>query len=62
MFEECRAEGDFVLSSGRKSNFFYDFDLLQPDKTAEYIQLLVNKIPKQIKCQADFIAAPALGV
>lgn len=61
MFEECRLEGDFTLSSGRKSDVFYDFDLLQPREAANYVEQLVNQVPKEIWNTVDFIAAPALG-
>lgn len=61
MFEECRLEGDFTLSSGRKSAAFYDFDLLSTEETARYAKLLVEQLPKSLVEQIDFIAAPALG-
>lgn len=61
MFEECRLEGEFTLSSGRKSTFYYDFDLLSTEETASYVKLLVDQLPKEIVEQVDFIASPALG-
>ncbi len=61
MFEECRIEGDFTLSSGRKSSYFYDFDLLTPREATRYIQRLYEVIPGVLVDEADFIAAPALG-
>lgn len=61
MFEECRLEGDFTLSSGRKSTVFYDFDLLKPAESAEYIEQLVRQIPPSFWRKVDFIASPALG-
>lgn len=61
MFEECRLEGNFVLSSGRKSTVFYDFDLLKPREAAGYIEHLIRQIPEEVFMQADFIAGPALG-
>lgn len=61
MFEECRLEGEFTLSSGRKSTVFYDFDLLSTEETASYAKLLVDQLPKEIVEQVDFIASPALG-
>ncbi len=61
MFEECRLEGDFKLSSGRKSPYFYDFDLLSPEETAEYAKRLVDELPKGLLKGVDFIAAPAVG-
>jgi len=61
MFQECRLEGDFTLTSGRKSGVFYDFDLLKPRETAVYIEQLIKQIPEEVFMEADFIAAPALG-
>jgi len=61
MFEECRLEGDFTLSSGRKSTTFYDLDLLNTEETAKYAKLLVDELPKNLVEQIDFIATPALG-
>ena len=61
MFEECRLEGNYTLSSGRASNVFYDFDLLTPVETAQYVEQLVTNIPPEIFDEIDFIAAPALG-
>jgi len=61
MFEECKLEGDFTLSSGRTSKVFYDFDLLKPIEAAIYVEQLVQQIPKEVKNQIGFIAAPAMG-
>jgi orotate phosphoribosyltransferase len=61
MFEECRLEGDFKLSSGRKSPYFYDFDLLSPEETTVYAKELVDTIPKEMVEGIDFIASPAVG-
>lgn len=61
MFEECRLEGEFTLSSGRKSKVFYDFDLLKPREAAEYVEHLVRQVPPEVFMEADFIAAPAIG-
>ena len=61
MFEECRLEGDFKLSSGRKSLYFYDFDLLSPEETAAYAKELVDTVPKEMIEGIDFIASPAIG-
>ncbi len=61
MFEECRLEGDFSLSSGRKSSVFYDFDLLRPRETAEYVEQLLKQIPDGLWDEISFIASPALG-
>jgi len=61
MFEECRLEGDFTLTSGRKSKVFYDFDLLMPREAAQYIEQLVSQVPEDFWDKVDFVAAPALG-
>ena len=61
MFEECRLEGDFKLSSGHRSPYFYDFDLLSPEETTAYAKQLVDTIPKGIAEGIDFIASPAIG-
>jgi orotate phosphoribosyltransferase len=61
MFEECKLEGEFTLSSGRQSGVFYDFDLLMPTETADYVQDLVKQVPDEVRDQIDFVAAPALG-
>jgi orotate phosphoribosyltransferase len=61
MFEECRLEGDFKLSSGRKSPYFYDFDLLSPEEAAAYAKELIDTLPKEMLDGIDFIASPAIG-
>lgn len=63
MFDECKLIQDepFTLSSGRKSKIFYDFDLLKPRETAEYVKHLIDEIPPDVKKKIDFIATPALG-
>ena len=61
MFEECRLEGEFILSSGRESEVFYDFDLLQPREAASYVEQLIRKVPEDLWKEIDFVASPALG-
>lgn len=61
MFEECAVFGDFTLSSGRRSNVFYDFDLLLPRETAMYAEQLLQQVPEDLRRRADFVAVPALG-
>ncbi len=61
MFEECRLEGEVILSSGRKSSVFYDLDLLQPQETAAYAERLFREIPAELLKEIDFVASPALG-
>jgi orotate phosphoribosyltransferase len=61
MFEECRLEGNFTLSSGRKSPYFYDFDLLSPEETAGYAKKLAEGLPQDLLEGVEFIASPAIG-
>ncbi len=61
MFEECRLEGEFTLSSGRQSGVFYDFDLLQPREAADYVERLIREVPEELWEEIDFVASPALG-
>jgi len=61
MFEECRLEGEFTLSSGRKSNVFYDFDLLHPREAADYVEQLVKQVPDELWDEVGFIASPSYG-
>ena len=61
MFEECRIEGDFTLSSGRKSAYFYDLDLLLPREAATYTELLLQSIHMDTRKDIDFVACPAIG-
>lgn len=61
MFEECRLEGEFSLSSGKKSPYYYDFDLLSSEATVDYAALLVKLIPDEVRAKIDFVATPILG-
>jgi orotate phosphoribosyltransferase len=62
MFEECMIEGDFTLSSGRKSGVFYDFDLLTMRETADYVEQLLRQMEHVFNwTEVNFIATPALG-
>lgn len=61
MFEECRIEGEFSLSSGKKSPYYYDFDLLSSEATLDYAALLVKLIPDAVRAGIDFVATPILG-
>ena len=61
MFEACRIKGEFELTSGKKSQFYYDFDLLSSKDTMEYAVKLVDLIPKSLKGEIDFVATPILG-
>jgi len=61
MFEEIRLAGNFTLSSGRKSSYFYDFNLLLPHEMTIHVKQLVNSIPRELVKRASFIASPAHG-
>ena len=61
MFEECRIKGEHDLSSGKKSPYFYDFDLLSSSDVMEYAYALAELIPSQLRAEIDFIATPILG-
>jgi orotate phosphoribosyltransferase len=61
VFEECRIEGEHDLSSGKKSEFYYDFDLLSSEDVMEYAYALAELIPTQLRSEIDFIATPILG-
>ena len=61
MFEECRLEGDFTLTSGKKSPIFYDFDLLSSKETMEYGVQMAELLPESLIEEIDFVATPILG-
>jgi orotate phosphoribosyltransferase len=62
MFEECRIEGDFTLTSGNTSEVFYDFDLLTPREAAEYVEQLLRQMEPVFDWDTvDFVATPAVG-
>lgn len=60
MFEEARIEGDFTLSSGKKSTVFYDFDRVPPAQLLKYADQLCDKI-KESGIKFDYVVAPAIG-
>lgn len=60
MFEEVRVEGEFTLSSGRKSTVFYDFDLASPQQFLKWADQLCDKI-KESGIKFDYVVAPAIG-
>ena len=61
MFEECRLKGDFELTSGKKTPYFYDFDLLSSGDTVEYAAKMAAMLPQELRDQIDFVATPILG-
>lgn len=58
MFEHVRLEGDFTLSSGRKSKYFYDFDLLTP---VEHLTAAMKLARLCDELNPEAIVAPAIG-
>ncbi len=60
MFEHIKLKGDFTLNSGKKSNCFYDFDLLIPDDVNYYVNLLLNKVEKCLPV-FHFVVCAAIG-
>ena len=61
MFEECARKGSFSLSSGRKTDVFYDFDLLLPKEAAQYTEMLLQSVPTDVKRKISFVASPSIG-
>jgi orotate phosphoribosyltransferase len=59
MFEHVRKEGKFILSSGRRSRYFYDFHLLDTSEWEHYVNLLKVTVDKDQ--DYDVIVAPATG-
>lgn len=60
LFEHIKLEGDFTLNSGKKSNVFYDFDLLSPHELVGAVERLIEKIGES-NVEFDFVVAPAIG-
>ncbi len=60
MFEAIRLEGDFSLSSGSWTPFYYDFDLLTPIEVKIYAKKLVDSF-RLNGYEFPFVATPALG-
>lgn len=60
LFKHIRLEGDFTLSSGKKSNYFYDFDRLSPHELLNATEKLIEKI-EQTGIEFDYVVAPAIG-
>ena len=61
MFEDIALKGNFILSSGRKSNIFYDFHLLSPHDTFKFTEDLHHLVQENGIDDFDFIASPAIG-
>jgi orotate phosphoribosyltransferase len=60
MFEECRLKGDFILSSGKRSKYFYDFTLLSPLNMTHYCKELKRRIEDE-RLRFGCIVSPARG-
>jgi orotate phosphoribosyltransferase len=58
MFSGIRVEGDFTLTSGRKSNYFYDFEKLAPNYMTFASGLLHEKLRP---LTYEFVVGPMYG-
>lgn len=61
MFEECRLEIEKELTSGKKSPYYYDFDLLSSSAMVCYAEKLVELLPAYLIAEIDFVATPIIG-
>lgn len=59
LFKSIRLEGDFTLTSGKKSNYFYDFERMTPNYMTFVSGLLHEKLKN--KCDFEFTIGPAYG-
>lgn len=59
IFKSIRLEGDFTLTSGKKSKYFYDFEILNPQYMTFVSGLLHEKLKD--KCEFEFVVGPAYG-
>lgn len=60
IFNSIRIEGDFILTSGRKSNYFYDFERLSPNYMTIVSGLLHEKFKTNL-CGFEFVVGPSYG-
>lgn len=58
-FNSVRIEGNFTLSSGKKSNYFYDFEKVHPSNMTIVSELLHKEIKDD--CTFEFVVGPAYG-
>lgn len=58
MFEDIRLEGDFLLNSGKKSEYYYNFTLLRPSKVRKYGRQLIQTFGLA-EYNFPFVAVPA---
>jgi orotate phosphoribosyltransferase len=60
MFEDIRIEGDFLLSSGKRSKYYYDFERLTPGKIRKYGKQLIQTFGFY-EYKFPFVATAAYG-
>jgi len=58
IFKQIRLEGDFTLTSGKKSKYFYDFERISPNYMT-FISGLLHEKCKNI--DFEFVIGPAYG-
>ena len=59
LFKSVRLEGDFTLTSGKKSKYFYDFERMSPNYMTFVSGLLHEKLKD--RCEFEFTVGPAYG-
>lgn len=59
LFKSVRIEGDFTLTSGKKSKYFYDFERMAPNYMTFVSGLLHERLKD--KCEFEFVVGPAYG-
>lgn len=60
LFKSFRIEGDFTLTSGKKSNYFYDFERMSPN----YMTLVSGMLHDRLKTNGvefEFTVGPCYG-
>lgn len=59
LFKSIKIKGDFTLTSGKKSNYFYDFERMTPN----YMTFVSGILHERIKdhCEFEFVVGPAYG-
>jgi len=60
IFKSIRMEGNFTLTSGRKSSYFYDFEQLTPNYMTFVSGMLHEKF-KTDGCEFEFVVGPTYG-
>lgn len=59
LFKSVRLEGDFTLTSGKKSKYYYDFERMPPNYMTFVSGLLHEKLKEM--CEFEFTVGPAYG-